>query len=53
MKKKLKKDEALQLDFFDPIDISILSNLTKNDLLELIKMLNEQMIASLENWDGG
>ena len=31
----------------------ISNNLEKDDLLKIISLLNQKMIDSLENWDGG
>lgn len=43
-------------DFFfsevDPIKSGI-SELTKDELIELVQFMNRSMIASTENWDGG
>ena len=44
-----------EYNWFEYIDFNDanIKNMTKTEMLELLKILNKQMIDSLENWDGG
>jgi hypothetical protein len=55
MNKLVEKIRNGEVDFFDPINFEELKfdKLKKAELIEILKILNERMIASLDNWEGG